>query len=86
MLTVKNMTSPRSGRPVPNQFIISETYHDQKVSDTFVSYKTTIARANHAHGELFVSAKKYSRTTSKYTRIFISRYSNYRLIEVESFE
>lgn len=64
-LRVVPMLSPRSGNPVPNQYIV---YTKQGIY--FQSYLTTIAVMT-PDGKLCVSADyTCSRTTSKYFNIF----------------
>lgn len=68
-MKVENMTSPRSGKPVANQFIIT----DNEGNVWFQSYKSMIAvRMNHT-GEIILDADKwdYSVTTSKYRNEFL---------------
>jgi hypothetical protein len=42
-MKVTNMTSPRTGRDVPNQFIITDDYGNK----LFQSYRSVIARVSH---------------------------------------
>ena len=67
MIKVKNMISTRSGRDVPNQFIITNNG-----VETFQSYETTIA-IRQVNGVVVLDdrAFDYSRTTSKYLREFL---------------
>lgn len=67
MIKVKNMISTRSGRDVPNQFIIINNG-----VETFQSYETTIA-IRQVNGVVVLDnrAFDYSRTTSKYLREFL---------------
>lgn len=70
-MRVRNMTSPRTGQPVANQFIIE----DDKGRETFQSYRTTIATIDRgpscADVVLDTSALEYSVTTSKYLYQFL---------------
>lgn len=74
MLSIKNMCSPSSNKAVANQFLISDT---DKNCTVYQSYKTVIAVALHDVKTIRVVNKYYSRTTNKYTRLFISQYKNY---------
>lgn len=76
MFRVENIESPRSGRPVANQFeVIMDTAVGHVV--LFQSYKTPIAMtvSHNVHGVLYYIAtdKKYSMTTSKYQKIFYEK-------------
>lgn len=63
---VENMTSPRSGREVANQYII---YADGK--EVFQSYASVIAIKD--GGKVYLTDKwDYSRTTSKYLNQFLN--------------
>ena len=67
MPRVRNMTSPRTGNPVANQFIIEDDN-----GETFQSYRTTIARRDNDGGlTLDRNALDYSVTTSKYLYGFL---------------
>lgn len=48
----------------------------------FQSYETPIAIVDHSNGSVRVVDKKYSRTTSKYTNLFLSQYKNYTVFYV----
>ena len=65
-MKVQNFTSPRSGRPVANQFEIT---HDGVVY--FQSYDTIIAKIENGNVTLDINADDYSRTTSKYLNQFL---------------
>lgn len=66
--TVVNMASPRSMRPVANQYQI---YTDD--GTYFQSYRTIIAfRANDQTITLDEDSWDYSRTTGKYRNIFLN--------------
>lgn len=62
------MTSPRSGRPVANQFVI-ETPH----GEYFQSYNSIVAFKPRSGDDriVFGSDWNYSRTTSKYLHLFL---------------
>ena len=61
-IKVYNLVSTKSGKPVPNQFVI-----DKGNEKTFQSYETTIAVYNNRKNKLLLSEDyKISRTTSKY--------------------
>lgn len=75
---VHNLESPRSGKPVANQFVIkmqgsfgAEDYH----FDVFQSYDTVIAVIDYTKYPREVKLDKddwnYSTTTSKYRNIFL---------------
>lgn len=67
-MKVSNMTSPRTGNPVANQFLI-------KLSDgaIFQSYETLIAvKYNDGRIKLAEGWGDYSRTTSKYLYQFLN--------------
>lgn len=77
MVSVKNIESPRSGRPVANQFEITMDTTMGRVI-LFQSYSTPIAMAIHhrVHNTTYyiATAEKYSVTTSKYQRVFYAKY------------
>ena len=54
---------------VKNQFIIHT-----KTAVIFQSYATTVTAYDRKSGVMYVSEKKYSRTTSKYTNRFLNEY------------
>lgn len=63
---VTNMNSPRTGKPVANQFII--TNGDITV---FQSYASTIATINHGEDTITLGENwDYSVTTAKYRNLF----------------
>lgn len=63
---VTNMNSPRTGRPVANQFII--TNGDTTV---FQSYNSTIATIDYGEGTIKLGEDwDYSVTTGKYRNLF----------------
>ena len=68
-MKVKNMISKKTGKAIPNQFIITDgnkTY--------FQSYDTIIAVFDSFDLTLDNNAENYSRTTSKYLAQFIYTY------------
>lgn len=71
MIKVKNLTSPRSGLPAANQFVIYSTIHKNRI---FQSYETVIAKYNFG-GKLILDRNclNYSRTTSKYLYQFTGK-------------
>lgn len=73
-LEVKNLTSPRSGCAVANQFIIFDYAND---IITFQSYTSCIADYNIHIKKLVLYPKyNYSRTTSKYLYQFLKKYTD----------
>ena len=74
MMTVRNMTSARSGREVANQFVIEDG-----ATIVFQSYATPIASYNRVNCECIVNEDyfDYSVTTSKYFNQFIKEYVDY---------
>lgn len=80
MFRVENIESPRSERPVANQFkVIMDTAVGRVV--LFQSYETPIAMTVHCrvHNTTYYIAtiKKYSRTTTKYQKMFYEKYGNH---------
>lgn len=72
MFRAKNIESPRSGRPVANQFeVIMDTAVGRVV--LFQSYETPIAITVY----YIATIKKYSRTTTKYQKIFYEKHGNH---------
>jgi hypothetical protein len=72
MLDVKNFTSERTSKAIPNQFIIT----DGKRTTTFKSYNSIIAEQRGAGGGfddvvIFGKDYNYSTTTSKYLNKFL---------------
>lgn len=65
---IENMTSPRTGKEVPNQFKI---FTDEGVF--FQSYSSIIAFKPYGEGKIVLDRDKwdYSRTTSKYRNEFL---------------
>lgn len=78
-MKIEQMKSPRSGRPVANQFIISETGNGANGNfirrETFQSYQTIIATktiwTDETRIELDKDAWNYSVTTRKYRNEFL---------------
>ena len=78
-MKVENMKSPRTGRAIPNQFIIVSGEGVGRVYGRYVeefqSYYTTIVRITRAEGEMLVELDRdkwdCSRTTSRYRNIFL---------------
>lgn len=65
-MRVTNLSSPRSGRPVANQYIIND--YDGEAAEAvefFQSYETTIAKNQGGHFTISEDWN-YSRTTTKY--------------------
>lgn len=71
-MRVVNMTSPRTGAKVANQFII-----EGEGCDTFQSYNSTIAKYSNVNGDILLEVGEdwdYSRTTMRYFKQFLSGY------------
>lgn len=69
-MKVRNMESPRTGRPVANQFIIAD---DHRM--IFQSYESMIVDIDFAHSTVtFGRDWNYSTTTSKYRNEFLDMY------------
>ena len=64
---VKNMTSPRSGNPVPNQFEITAT----DGAEYFQSYDSTIIKIHRGKVVLDEKYWDYSKTTGIYRNQFL---------------
>lgn len=73
-IKVKNMTSPRSGHEVSNQFIITEQSPEGEIV-TFQSYKSVVAQIIYRgrDAEVLLDEKywNYSVTTAKYRNSFL---------------
>ena len=80
-MRVSNLTSPRSGNPVANQYLIeglpAGTFHDKegnriRSGEAFQSYFSMIAFRDH-QGTIYLDATywDYSNTTLKYLREFL---------------
>lgn len=78
--TVSNMSSPRSGSPVANQFIITDG-----AREVFQSYSTPIAYKEGA--TFYISSDwNYSVTTSKYFYEWLRTFGlGYDLVEIKNF-
>lgn len=77
MFRIENIESPRSGRPVANQFkVVMDTTVGRVI--LFQSYDTPIAMtvSRRVNSVLYYIAtdKKYSMTTSKYQNMFYKKY------------
>lgn len=81
-MKLENLKSPKTGKAVANQFLIRD-YGGNGVGDMFISYETPIALAIHSTKTVYLNKTNYSRTTTKYTRVFLNQYRNYKIIEVE---
>jgi hypothetical protein len=71
---VENMTSPRSNRPVANQYIITGYSDNGELYEIFQSYRTIIAVKYYGKNPRIVldeSYWDYSRTTGKYRNRFL---------------
>lgn len=80
MFRVVNIKSPRSGRSVANQFkVIMDTAVGRVV--LFQSYDTPIAMLIncpiHSTFYYITTSEKYSRTTSKYQKMFYEKHGKY---------
>lgn len=75
---VQNMTSPRTGAPVANQFILTDTNKSGGTRKTFQSYDSTIAvksfdtLSDKWHVTLDADTWNYSKTTGKYRNQFLN--------------
>lgn len=69
---IENLSSPRTGNPVPNQFML-DTNHWR----VFQSYSTVIMKVNKIddHVEVAGDPWSYSMTTSKYVNEFLRDYT-----------
>ena len=71
---IKNLTSPRSGRAVANQFVITTNK-----GVFFQSYHSIVAKRD-KKGQVWVSSYwDYSQTTTKYLYQFLKEYGWYGL-------
>lgn len=80
MFRVENIESPRSGRPVANQFeVIMDTAVGRVV--LFQSYETPIAMTVRCmvHNTTYYIAtdERYSGTTTKYQKVFYEKHGKY---------
>ncbi len=78
-IKVKQMTSPRSGSPVANQFII---YTSE--GEYFQSYDSIIAFNDNGEITLDENTWNYSRTTSKYRNEFLDETTAETRAKIES--
>lgn len=67
-MKVRNMTSNRTGREVPNQFVINDDYGNT----FFQSYRTVIAVIRADMSVMLDPDWDYSRTTGKYRNQFLN--------------
>lgn len=80
MMTVKNMFSPRTNKPVANQFIIHD---DETDVYTFQSYNSVCAEYDSKSRMLTLYDDfDYSTTTSKYCKSFIDYYTPFNASEI----
>lgn len=71
-MRVYNMESPRTGRPVANQFIIVD---DDANKTTFQSYDSMIVEIDHVKSTItFGRDWDYSNTTRKYRNAFLAEF------------
>ena len=68
-MLITGMTSPASGNPVKNQFVI---YDQNKNVSYFKSYNSIIVKRDH-NGQIWLDSRtwNYSATTAKYRRKFL---------------
>lgn len=73
-MRVENMTSPRTGREVPNQFIIRG-----QEEITFQSYSTPICTLS---GDVLTVNKGawFSATTKRYLKRFLEEYTDIKIV------
>lgn len=90
-IKVKQMTSPKSGNPVANQFVIlvKSNDKDQAGFDSiyFQSYQTIIAVKDY-QGNVTLDKNywDYSRTTGKYRNEFLGEYTDETKKKIKSGE
>lgn len=69
------MVSKSSGRPVANQFIITDKINGNNYTRYFQSYKSIIAKEVVINGNSFITLDEYywdySTTTGKYRNMFL---------------
>lgn len=70
---VRNLTSPRSGRAVANQFVIST----EKGNYYFQSYRSIVAKVDNKGHVTLSQWWDYSNTTRKYLYEFLSEYCGF---------
>lgn len=75
MIKVKPLTVNK--KAVNNHYLIH-----CKQYIVFQSYETAIAIVDNSNRSIRVTDKKYSRTTSKYTNLFLNQYKNYTVFDV----
>lgn len=81
-MKVRNMTSPRTGREVANQFIITDGN-----KTVFQSYNSTIVEIDNGNKIITIhSAWDYSTTTGKYRNQFMEEYGFYDMNNKKGFE
>lgn len=77
MFRIENIESPRSGRPVANQFkVVMDTTVGRVI--LFQSYDTPIAMTvcHNVHNTMYyiATSERYSVTTSKYQKVFYKKH------------
>lgn len=77
-MKIENMKSTK-GSKVANQFIIEFGNYT-----AFQSYSTLIAVYDHENDTLYQDENFYSRTTSKYTNMFIEQYQPLTISKVDN--
>lgn len=88
-ITVNNLTSPRSGDAVKNQFCINTIYsNDRSVYNcvsTFQSYSTTCIKFYHDCKTIVIypEAFNYSVTTTKYSKQFLKNNCYFSVNDIE---
>jgi hypothetical protein len=92
-MKVQNMTSPRTGKPVANQFIIETIENITEYGDTwpieveyFQSYDSIIAVKRHGKVELDRTYWDYSTTTGKYRNQFLGETKKETQAKIDSGE
>lgn len=86
---VENMSSPRSGREVANQFVITLYDEQGTLHEFFQSYRSIIACKTYGqnpHIELDEHYWNYSTTTSKYRNEFLGEDTKTTKKKIESKE
>lgn len=90
---VENMVSPRSGKPVANQYIILEKggiLGNFNKRETFQSYNSIIAIVTYWNDRTDVELDEYywnySRTTSKYRNEFLGETTKETEVKIKSGE
>ena len=73
MVKVKNLTNPKTGRAVANQFVI---YDSESGEHIFQSYDSLICRVSHIKNTItFYPDWSYSKTTIRHLNRFICEYT-----------